>query len=136
MDKLFSQTGYHVPQKIEIGGLFLFDDTNNVYKKYTNLTFNSSTEADLKILNNKNNFSKMSNSYLENLFRSSQTQILGGDTLIKDFEKWEKTLSINNAVIIGYKNLTDIISFIPSNYLSNLQGGINYLNIKYKAREK
>lgn len=136
LDDLFSETGYKVPLKIEIGGLFLFNDTNHVFKQFNNLNFNSSTEFNLKQLNNKNNISKISKSNLEKIFSSGCLEILGGDTSVKDLEKWETTVSIYNAEIIGYQTLEDITKFIPSNYRDKLKADINYLKIKFTAREK
>lgn len=72
---------------------------------------------------------------MEKLFSYSHVEILGGDTKLKNLEEWEESVSDDNAVIIGYKNLEEIINVIPSNYVNNLQGGINYLEAKYSARK-
>ena len=84
----------------------------------------------IKLLNAKNNFSKISKKYLESKFCSTQTKINGGDTNEKVMTEWEKTLTLDNAAVIGYKNLVEIISLIPQKYFSNIKGGIDLLKKK------
>lgn len=136
LDKLLRQNGYFVPQKIEIGGLLIFNDSENLYNKFSNNELESTTRVNLEMLNNNNFLSNISDNYIEKKLQYSNVKIIGGNTYEKDLESWEKSININNAAIIGYKFLTDIISLIPFNYKNNLQGGIILLENKYKMREE
>lgn len=136
LDRLFQSIGYYAPLQIEIGGFFAFDASEIINNEFSDSQLKSDTDLQLKILNAKNNFSKISKNYLESKFCSSQTKINGGDTNEKVMTKWEKTLTLENAAVIGYKNLVEIISLIPEKYFYNIKGGIDLFKKKYDARNE
>ena len=124
------------PLQIEIGGFFAFDASEIINNDFSDSQLKSDTDLQLKILNAKNNFSKISKNYLESKFCSFQTIINGGDINEKVMTKWEKTLTLENAAVIGYKNLVEIISLIPEKYFYNIKGGIDLFKKKYDARNE
>lgn len=136
LDRLFKSIGYYAPLQLEIGGIFAFDASEIIYSELSDDQLRSNTELQIKLLNAKNNFSKISKKYLESKFCSTQTKINGGDTNEKVMTEWEKTLTLDNAAVIGYKNLVEIISLIPQKYFSNIKGGIDLLKKKYDARDE
>ena len=61
----------------------------------------------------------------KSIFSSGQINIIGGDIGVKDFESWKKTITLDNAQVIGYKILKPITEFIPDKYSFKLKGAIN-----------
>lgn len=132
----FQSIGFYVPLQIEIGGKFTFNADNFIKNQNKNSSTYSNINLNMKAFSNENNFFNINNYDLKKIFSSSQILINGGNTQIEDFEEWKKTININNAEVIGYKNLKKIETFIDFKIQNKLKGAINLMNAKYNARKK
>lgn len=136
LDADFNCIGFYVPLKIEIGGKIYFKVDELFQNYHSNNSFNLSGNLDFNTIKDKMNSIKLSEENLKSIFSSQQIKIIGGDIYAKDFESWKKTITLDNAQVIGYKNLKPIEDFIPDKYYPKLKGAIELLNKKYNTREE
>ena len=136
LDDEFSIIGFYVPLKIEIGGKFSFKVDKLFQNYHSNNSFNFSANLDLITVKDKMKLIEISEENWKSIFSSGQINIIGGDIGVKDFESWKKTITLDNAQVIGYKILKPITDFIPDKYSFKLKGAINLLNEKYDIRKE
>ena len=132
----FQTIGFYVPLQIEIGGKFTFNADNLIKNQQNQSSTYSNINLKTNLFSNQNYYNNLNNYDLKKMFSSSQKIIKGGDTKIEDFENWKKTINIDNAVVVGYKNLKKIETFIDFNIQNKLKGAINLMNDKYISRKK
>lgn len=135
LDSEFSTTGYYAPLQIEIGGKFTFNACSLIQKKLSKSVLKSNTNIDAQYLNNNSNLFKMEKDEFNKLFSSTQKIIQGGDIYQENFEKWKETVNLQNAVVIGYKNLLRIETLINKEIYLRLKDGIQFLENKYNTRK-
>lgn len=136
LDAKFKTTGFYVPLQIEIGGKFTFNVDELIQNKFSDNSLNLDINLEANVLKDKMNTCNISKEDVKNKFSSFRTKRIGGDTLENNFENWKKTITLDNASVIGYKNLEKIDSFIPDKYKNKIRGAIQLLNNKYEARKE
>lgn len=136
LDKEFSTIGYYVPLQIEIGGKFTFNADNFIQNQISKSSLKSNANIDLKFIKNNINFFNLTKEDLYHMFSSTQKILRGGDIFVENFEQWKKTVNLENAVVVGYKNLQKIETLIREDFSSQLKGALQLLDDKYNARKE
>ena len=136
LDKKFETYGFFIPLQIYIGGMFSTNDeyisSLGIDNSYTNA--NSSTNYE----KNEGNFNykRLTESEIQEFFKSSNIKIKGGDTNKGDVESWKASLNILNSQIIGYSNLKNISEFIPQHIKQKIEKPLEMIETKYLIRKK
>ena len=127
--------GYYVPLQIEIGAMFSLkiDD----FKMNRNSSSSYNFDSNIELSDYKGNYKreKISEEDMQKLFSFQYKNIKGGDIKVENFEDWKKTVNLENAEVIGYKNLKKITDLIKG-ISYKLEGAIKIVDEKYRARKK
>ena len=136
LDKEFTTIGFYVPLQIEIGGKFYFKVDELFKNTLSNNAVNASLNLDYKTIKDTMNLMKISSQDLKSKFGHIETKRIGGNTLEDNFEIWKKTITLDNASVIGYKNLKNIDSLISNELSFKIRVALDLLNDKYNARKE
>ena len=127
--------GYYVPLQIEIGAMFSLkiDD----FKMNRNFSSSYNFDSNIELSDYKGNYKreKISEEDMQKLFSFQYKNFKGGDIKVENFEDWKKTVNLENAEVIGYKNLKKITDLIKG-ISYKLEGAIKIVDEKYRARKK
>ena len=135
IDEQFKEYGFYIPLKIEIGGMFSVKIDNLQEDSKSNLKRNFDANTDYIYGKNTFGYGESSEQTIKNIFSQASKDIKGGDVLENDFEKWKKSITIDNAEIIGYSSFTKLTKFF-NEFKNNLSQTLKILDRKYEARKK
>ena len=155
LDKIFKKTGYFVPLKVYVGGIFIFKNIGISIEEKTNqkhiLGYINRKEEELPdnkgkydgaitTKDNENNaqikYGKKAqlNDDIKAKNTTTNIEIIGGDSTIRDYNNWEKSLNISNGQIIDYTSTIYIYECIDINLKKKLEKPIEILEEKYEIR--
>ena len=128
--KIFDSIGYFIPLQIQIGGMLKINIEEGEESKYKKLI----SEVESK----KGKSIKGSSDYtnFKDLFYNKDVIIIGGDRFKQTFEEWIETLKLENAEIIGYKDIIDVTLLLDINLKSKLKEPLKIVDEKYNKRRK
>ena len=101
----------------------------------SNLKRNFDANTDYIYGKNTFGYGESSEQTIKNIFSQASKDIKGGDVLEIDFEKWKKSITIDNAEIIGYSSFTKLTKFF-NEFKNNLSQTLKILDRKYEVRKK
>jgi hypothetical protein len=127
IEKIFKRTGFFIPLKIYLGGIFSFKNENSktVEKQQKQ---NSTNLIDLCVNFTNNFFSDNKNSY-------NNIKIIGGDVNNYDKEKWIKTINLENSNVIEYSNLISSQNILSLDLKNKLKKPLQMIEEKYETRK-
>jgi len=135
LDRIFKDTGFYVPLKVYIGGLYNMDcrDMSTDKKR----KFLASLKADLEISVAKSeNSSNIKKTFSRSKTFNMMHQLkIWGDTSKKSFEDWIGTVDLLNANIIEYSEIRTIDNFLDKEIQEGLKKPLNLVIYKYKKRK-
>ena len=135
LDGLLKDSGFLVPLKAYVGGLYSFNSEN--LSEDVKKEFLSNIELDLNF--SKKNLNGKNSNDGKKIFTQTKTfsQInrfkIGGNTNTS-FEEWVETIDLKNSNIIEYTELRGIDSFIDDDLKKKLEKPISLVWAKYKRR--
>ena len=136
IEDIFKRTGFFIPLKIYIGGIFSYQNETKLNNTDKEEKEKYSLNVQKGLLGNENDFS---NSYLKkNKAKNSskKIKIIGGDIFKEDLEEWKKTVKLDNANIIEYSNLISSKDIIPLELKKELEKPLQLVEEKYAIRKK
>lgn len=133
LDNFFKNYGFFIPLKMYIGGMFSFEEKVSSNSKSKNSLKKANSKVEDGFGNFNANFSDSFMDDLNELYINHCLNIKGGDINKKSFDEWEKTITLNNSVIIGYDNLIQVKEFIPVALRKKLSAPLEIVNQKYQA---
>ena len=144
LDQIFSEYGYFIPLKMNIGGYFYQEaktiENENLINDMKQLEANANLNFGKGNLNSSAEYDKSYEDFFKNLFSSEKIQIIGGDTSKKSFEEWETSLNYENARIIEYSNFIEanslIEDFLDKERKAKLKNALNLVGKKYQRRKE
>ena len=145
LDQIFSEYGYFIPLKMNIGGYFYQEAKTIENENLINDMKQLEANANLKFfgkgnLNSSAEYDKSYEDFFKNFFSSEKIQIIGGDTSKKIFEEWETSLNNENARIIEYTNFIEanslIEDFLDKERKLKLKNALNLVSKKYQRRKE
>ena len=127
IEKIFKRTGFFIPLKIYLGGIFSYKNENSktVEKQEKK---NSTNLIDLCVNLTNNFFSGNKNSY-------NNIKIIGGDVNNYDKEKWIKTINLENSNVIEYSNLISSQNILSLDLRNKLKKPLQMIEEKYEKRK-
>ena len=127
IEKIFKRTGFFIPLKIYLGGIFSYKNENSktVEKQEKK---NSMNLIDLCVNLTNNFFSGNKNSY-------NNIKIIGGDVNNYDKEKWIKTINLENSNVIEYSNLISSQNILSLDLRNKLKKPLQMIEEKYEMRK-
>ena len=135
LDQIFKETGFYVPLKVYIGGLYNMDcrDMSNEQKR----NFFSNLKADLEIssVKSKNSLEMKKTFSRSKTFNMMHQLKIGGDTSKKSFEEWLGTVDLQNSNIIEYAELRRIDYFMDKELKNSLKEPLKLIVDKYQRRK-
>lgn len=136
LDDIFQSIGYFAPLQIDIGAMFTSDMNilSSHLNKESSYKIDSNTKNDY--FSNKFNIDILNSEDIEKLFSNKKKNIKGGDIFQENFDKWKKTVTLNNADIIGYKNLIKIQDLLDYKLKNALRNPLEIIEKKYETRKK
>ena len=127
IEKIFKRTGFFIPLKIYLGGIFSYKNENSktVEKQEKK---NSMNFVDLCVNFANNFFAGNKNSY-------NNIKIIGGDVNNYDKEKWIKTINLENSNVIEYSNLISSQNILSLELRNKLKKPLQMIEEKYEKRK-
>ena len=127
IEKIFKRTGFFIPLKIYLGGIFSYKNENSktVEKQEKK---NSMDFFDLCVNLTNNFFFGNKNSY-------NNIKIIGGDVNNYDKEKWIKTINLENSNVIEYSNLISSQNILSLDLRNKLKKPLQMIEEKYEMRK-
>ena len=127
IEKIFKRTGFFIPLKIYLGGIFSYKNENSktVEKQEKK---NSMNLFDLGVNLTNNFFFGNKNSY-------NNIKIIGGDVNNYDKEKWIKTINLENSNVIEYSNLISSQNILSLDLRNKLKKPLQMIEEKYEMRK-
>ena len=127
IEKIFKRTGFFIPLKIYLGGIFSYKNENSktVEKQEKK---NSMNFIDLCVDFTNNFFYGNKNSY-------NNIKIIGGDVNNYDKEKWIKTINLENSNVIEYSNLISSQNILSLDLRNKLKKPLQMIEEKYEMRK-
>ena len=127
IEKIFKRTGFFIPLKIYLGGIFSYKNENSktVEKQEKK---NSTNLIDLCVNLTNNFFFGNKNSY-------NNIKIIGGDVNNYDKEKWIKTINLENSNVIEYSNLISSQNILSLDLRNKLKKPLQMIEEKYEMRK-
>ena len=136
IDDVFRRTGFFIPLKIYIGGIFSYE--NIKIEKETASEKNEKFSLDFQkgLLGNKNSltYSAKDKNNGKNTYKS--LKIIGGDIFKEDLDQWKKTVNLDNSNIIEYSNLISAKDILPLKLKNKLEIPLKLVEEKYTKRKK
>ena len=127
IEKIFKRTGFFIPLKIYLGGIFSYKNENSktVEKQEKKISTNF---IDLCVNLTNNFFFGNKNSY-------NNIKIIGGDVNNYDKEKWIKTINLENSNVIEYSNLISSQNILSLDLRNKLKKPLQMIEEKYEMRK-
>ena len=128
IENIFKRTGFYIPLKIYLGGIFSYKNENSKTVEKQNKE-NSINLIDYcgGLLKNYF-FSNNKNSY-------NDIKIIGGDVHNFDREKWIKTINLENSNVIEYSNLISSQNILSLELRNKLKKPLQMIEEKYDMRK-
>lgn len=157
LDEIFKKTGYFVPLKVYVGGVFIFKNVgisieekantklflgyiNRINDEQSNIKGNCNGAIITKDNENKALVECGKKAQLKDDIITKNTttnvEIIGGDSTLRDYKNWENSLNISNAQVIDYTSTVYIYDCFDSNLKKKLEKPLEILEEKYEIRKK
>ena len=135
IENVFRETGFKIPLKIYLGGIYSIKDKESYYGKKQN----EKNSFEVKFLQQK--IIKKERENKENKYKSenyntyNNVNIIGGDVLNYNKEDWIKTINLENSNVIEYSNIIDTQSILSLELRNKLSKPLKMVAEKYKMRD-
>lgn len=136
IEDICKKTGYYIPLKIYIGGMYILDNSNIEEVNDKGITKEFGQNIDNDEINAQSEYKSDRKDKNINYSKNEKITIIGGDLSKKgNVEEWQKSINLSNARIIDYENL---ISFkeIIGNLKNKLYRPLQMIEDKYERRKK
>ena len=127
IENIFKRTGFYIPLKIYLGGIFSYKNENSKTVEKQNKE-NSMNVIDFCMGVKNYFFSNNKNSY-------NDIKIIGGDVHNFDKEKWIKTINLENSNVIEYSNLISSQNILSLELRNKLKKPLKMIEEKYDMRK-
>ena len=136
LEKIFKDTGFYIPLKAYIGGLYSFDckSMNNNEKKQ--FLINLKADLDFSSVGVKTDIQRTETFGRSRSFEMMNKLQIGGDTTDKPFKDWVGTIDLKNANIIEYAEIRTLDNFIDRDLRDLLKEPLNLVIKKYEKRRE
>ena len=156
LDKIFKKTGYFIPLKVYVGGIYILKNENisieeeknlnnsincinSDYKEEYNDNEKSEGSVTLKDKEDKAIIKSDQKAQLNDDFKKSYIKknitIIGDESALRDYKRWENSLNISNAQVIDYDSPIYIYDFFDSDLKKKLEKPVEILEKKYEIRK-
>ena len=136
LDEILQDIGFYIPLQIEIGAKFYTNADESFMKKSGSLYTQSNLDSDIfNEIKEKNKYNEINKNEYSNEMKREGQNIIGGNPCLKDLEKWKDSVNLDNAVVIGYKNLQHIKQFIDIKIRTEFTVPFQLIENKYKVRK-
>lgn len=135
LEKLFEKTGYYIPLRAYIGGLYTINCENKSEKEIKGLLASLNLDLKFSEIETKNGFERKRTFTKSNSFNMINRLKLGGDTN-KKLDEWIESVDLEKAAIIEYSLFRTIEDFIDNDQKRLLREPLKIINIKYEKKRE
>ena len=135
LEKIVQNTGFYIPLKMNVGGLYTFNTEK--MNKNEKKEFLSEVSVDAYLAQYE---IEMEAGYKHKKGQEKGTDFLKiersctGGEMNENYYDWIKSVKIDNSAFIEYSEFRDIFEFLEENLKKQLEGPINIIRNKYKKR--